>query len=85
MHAEVILHGDVFDEEAIRELLNILEYEKIMVEPAASCVLAALVAGKIPIKPKEIVVVILCGANISHARVCEWSEKYNKPSLRGTK
>ena len=66
----------VSDEAAIRSLLEVLEYEKMMIEPAASCVLAALTAGRIPIKAGETIVAVVCGANISHARVCEWGSTY---------
>jgi threonine dehydratase len=66
----------VTDEEAIHALLDTLEYEKIMIEPAASCTLAALAAHKIPIKEREKVVVVMCGANISRERICEWGRTY---------
>ena len=41
----------VSDAEAVAALLDILEYEKLLVEPAMSCCLAALTSGKIPSKP----------------------------------
>ncbi len=59
----------VTDEEAIRELKDILEKEKIFVEPASSCALSAIVSGKIPdIKDKK-VAVILSGGNFSLEQV----------------
>ncbi|HSW69596.1 MAG TPA: threonine/serine dehydratase [Gammaproteobacteria bacterium] len=55
----------VTDEEAIRELKDILEKEKLFVEPASSCALSAVISGKIPhIKNKKIAV-ILSGGNFS--------------------
>lgn len=55
----------VSDDEALIELKNILAHEKLLVEPASSCNLAALRAYKFPeIKNKKIVI-ILCGGNVS--------------------
>jgi threonine dehydratase len=55
----------VTDEEALRDLKTILEKDKLLVEPASSCILSALLAGNIPgIKGKKIAV-ILCGGNFS--------------------
>lgn len=65
----------VSDEEAIASLLEILQYEKMLVEPAASCTLAALVTGKIPIKKGERIVAVICGANIALEKVFQWSKK----------
>jgi threonine dehydratase len=55
----------VTDEEAIHELKDILEKDKLLVEPASSCNVSALVLNKFPdIKGKK-VAVILCGGNFS--------------------
>ena len=54
----------VSDESAIRALLEILEAEKLLTEPATSCSVAALIEGKIPVRAAENIVVVLCGANI---------------------
>lgn len=62
----------VSDEAAIRALLEILDREKLLTEPAASCSVAALLEGRIRLKPGENVVIILCGANIGLDRVRIW-------------
>ena len=55
----------ISDEEAIRDLKTILEKDKLLVEPASSCILSAILSGNIPgIKGKK-VAVILCGGNFS--------------------
>jgi threonine dehydratase len=53
----------VSDKSAMRALVEILETEKLLTEPAASCSVAALIEGKIPVTAEENVVVVLCGAN----------------------
>ena len=53
----------VSDKSALRVLVEILETEKRLTEPAASCPVAALIEGKIPVTVEENVVVVLCGAN----------------------
>lgn len=55
----------VTDEEAIRELKEILEKDKIFVEPASSCALSAAISGKIPHIQNKKVAVILSGGNFS--------------------
>ena len=62
----------VSDEQAISALLDILDLEKLLTEPATSCSVAALLTGKIPVGPNENVVVILCGANVGLTRVTGW-------------
>jgi threonine dehydratase len=65
----------VSDDEAIAALLEILEHEKLLTEPATSCSVAALVNGKIAIHPGEAIVVVLCGANIALENVHEWAAR----------
>ena len=62
----------VSDNAAIRALIAVLQEEKLLTEPATSCSVAALLEGKIPVKPGENVVVVLCGANVAHEKVHEW-------------
>ena len=55
----------VSDEEAIRDMKDVLDKDKLLVEPASSCNLSAILAGRFPdIKGKK-VAVILCGGNFS--------------------
>ncbi len=62
----------VEDSEAIASLLEVLQQEKILVEPASSCSLAALTSGKIRTNLGKRVAVIMCGGNIATERVCRW-------------
>ena len=65
----------ISDDSAIRALLEVLETEKILTEPAASCAVAALIEGRITARPNENVVVILCGANIALEKVHAWAAR----------
>jgi threonine dehydratase len=53
----------VSDKSAMRALVEILETEKLLTEPATSCSVAALIEGRIPFTAEENIVVVLCGAN----------------------
>ena len=69
-HFEIVSHHvydlvTVSDDSAMQSLLEILEKEKLLTEPAASCSVAALAEGKIALRAGENVVVVLCGANIT--------------------
>jgi threonine dehydratase len=64
---------EVSDEAAIQALLEIIREEKILVEPAASCCLAALRSREIPFKAGEKVVVVVCGANVAMDQVMQWN------------
>lgn len=55
----------VTDEEAVSTLKDILEQDKLFVEPASACALAAVVTGKIPSIKNKNVAVILSGGNFS--------------------
>jgi threonine dehydratase len=55
----------VTDEEAIRDLKIILEKDKLLVEPASSCNLSAIVSDNFPGLKGKKVAVILCGGNFS--------------------
>ncbi|MBA3662350.1 MAG: threonine/serine dehydratase [Gammaproteobacteria bacterium] len=55
----------VTDEEAIRALKDILEKDKIFVEPASACALSAVISEKIPHIEGKKVAVILSGGNFS--------------------
>lgn len=55
----------VTDDQALKEVVSILREEKLLVEPASSCIIAAILAGRLPnIKDKK-VAVVLCGGNFS--------------------
>jgi threonine dehydratase len=73
-HAEALVA--VPDRDAVAALVALLDHEKLLVEPATSCSLAALTGGLIPVQPGENVVVIVCGANVSLAMVQTYRERF---------
>ncbi len=66
----------VSDRDAVAALLEVLDHEKLLVEPATACSLAALLDGQIPVQGGENVVVIICGANVSWAMVQAYREQF---------
>ena len=60
------------DSASIDAILEVLEYEKLLIEPAAACNLAAFSEGSIDYSPGERIVVIICGANVSFKQVMQW-------------
>ncbi|MBI1277307.1 MAG: pyridoxal-phosphate dependent enzyme [Anaerolineaceae bacterium] len=62
----------ISDEMVVESLVELLNEEKLLVEPAASCTLSALTQGKIQVKPNANVAVIMCGANVTMDNVSEW-------------
>jgi len=77
VHRKVTDLVTVSDEEAVAAAFDLLEHEKLLVEPAASCCLAALTGGKIPVKRGEKVVIIICGANSSLQELLKWGRSFN--------
>jgi threonine dehydratase len=73
----------VSDREALAELLRLLDEEKILVEPAASCTLAAMVSGQVPDLEGAVVAPVMCGANVTLAQVLGWQELLREPSPAG--
>ncbi len=63
---EVVL---VNDEQITEALGLILAYTKLLVEPAGAASVAALLCGKIPLEPPDVVVALLSGGNIDLARL----------------
>ena len=66
----------VSDARAVAELLFTLNREKLLVEPAASCTLAALTDGLIPELAGRRVVSVMCGGNTTVAQVTAWQERF---------
>ena len=64
----------VSDTQAIAALIEILDEEKLLTEPATSCSVAALLSGNIAVQSSENVVVVLCGANVGLRRVNDWMQ-----------
>jgi threonine dehydratase len=71
----------VTDKEAVAAAFDLLEHEKLLVEPAASCCLAALTSGKIQVKKGEKVAVVICGANSSLLELLKWGRDYSLDPL----
>lgn len=66
----------VSDRDAVAALVDILQTERVLVEPAASCVLAA--AERVaPGLPKDAVIgLVLCGSNVSLEDVAGWRGQF---------
>jgi threonine dehydratase len=62
----------VTDQEALEALYFLLEKEKILVEPATSCSLAALLQQKFDLSNVTKIGIILCGANVSISELKGW-------------
>lgn len=67
----------VTDEQAMASLFELLDHDKLLVEPAASCCLAALTLGHIPLRPGERAAVVLCGANLTLDQALQWKAGLN--------
>lgn len=67
----------VSDEEAVREMVFLLERVKVLTEPAASCCLAAAVRQQGELRPDDHVVLLFCGGNISLADVCTFRQRFS--------
>jgi threonine dehydratase len=70
----------VTDEEALRTLVEMLFYQKLLIEPAAACSMASLNAGKFGDISGKKVVVILCGASVEPGLLKEWIAEF-RPDL----
>ncbi|MGL4728522.1 MAG: threonine ammonia-lyase [Bosea sp. (in: a-proteobacteria)] len=70
---EIVL---VPDREAVRALFTILETERMLVEPAASAVLAAAMARRDSFGPDETIGLILCGSNVALDDALAWRTQF---------
>lgn len=70
----------VSDEAAVAELLYTLNHEKLLVEPAASCTLAALSSVLTPELRGKNVVSVMCGGNITLREVELWRRRFGLTS-----
>jgi threonine dehydratase len=66
----------VSDAEAFAALEFLLERTKTLVEPAASCCLAALERDRETLSAEDQVVLLLCGGNVSPADLCGMRERF---------
>ena len=65
------------DREAVRELVWLLQNERVLVEPAAACVLAAAMARREKFEPDARVGLILCGSNVALDDVAGWRAQFD--------
>ncbi|NIR36367.1 MAG: pyridoxal-phosphate dependent enzyme, partial [Actinobacteria bacterium] len=66
----------VSDEAAVEALRFIAERLKVIVEPAASCTLAAADTWRDRFGPGDKVVLLLCGGNVSLSDIAEWERRF---------
>ena len=64
------------DVDAVRELLWVLQNERVLVEPAAACVVAAALAKKQAFQPGERVCLVLCGSNVAMGDIESWRKNF---------
>ncbi len=64
------------DAEAVREITWVLQNGRVLLEPAASCVVAAAMARKEIFKPGERVGLVLCGSNVALDDIAAWRTQF---------
>ncbi|MGY6248630.1 threonine ammonia-lyase [Bosea thiooxidans] len=64
------------DAEAVRELIWVLQNERVLVEPAAACVVAAALARKESFQPGERICLVLCGSNVALEDIARWRSEF---------
>lgn len=60
------------DADAVRELVWVLQNGRVLLEPAASCVVAAAQARKDSFRPDERICLVLCGSNVALEDIDRW-------------
>lgn len=69
------------DARAVGELGYLLDHEKLLVEPAASCTLAALADGLVPDIGGRRVVAVMCGGNTTLEQLRGWQARFGLAAL----
>jgi threonine dehydratase len=64
------------DAEAVRELVWLLQNERVLVEPAAACVLAAALRQRDELPKAAKVGLILCGSNVALDDLAAWRTRF---------
>jgi threonine dehydratase len=64
------------DAEAVREIIWVLQNGRVLLEPAAACVVAAALARKAMFKPGERVGLVLCGSNVALEDIAAWRTQF---------
>jgi threonine dehydratase len=83
---EVLVVPDV---EAVREMFFLLERTKYLVEPAASCCLAAALRQRERFQPGDRIVLLMCGGNVSGDSLASLWEQFcgspvvTRPGIHG--
>ena len=62
----------VTDQETLEAMKFLLEEEKILVEPATACIIAALMNDKFDISSFQRIGIVLCGSNVSIRELKKW-------------
>ena len=65
----------VEDSQAVAALLQFLDHEKLLIEPATSCIIAAALANR-KLFENQKVVFIICGGNVTMAEIDQWKAEF---------
>jgi threonine dehydratase len=75
LQSNIVEAFQVSDKEAVEAICAFLNYEKILLEPATSCVVAALLKNKHLFQGKK-VVLIICGGNTTLEELQAWRKEF---------
>ena len=64
------------DADAVREIIWVLQNGRVLLEPAAACVVAAAQARKETFRPGERVALVLCGSNVALDDIAAWRAQF---------
>lgn len=65
----------VSDRDAVESLVAFLNHEKILVEPAMSCIIPALLQNRSEFKGKKIAIIV-CGSNVTLDELQNWEKQF---------
>ena len=65
------------DAAAVDTIFETLDHEKLLLEPATACCLAALTSGDIPVSSTQTIVVVICGGNITLQDALNWRSEFS--------
>ena len=64
------------DAEAVRELVSVLQNERVLLEPAAACTVAAALSRKDRFRPGERICLVFCGSNVALEDIESWRKSF---------
>ena len=64
------------DAEAVRELVWVLQNERVLLEPAAACTVAAALSRKDRFRPGERICLVFCGSNVALDDIESWRKSF---------